>query len=321
MFELIPQPRWAHFAGGSLTLSSLGIHELPERIGLYRDVIEELIAAVRGPAGAPARELHFAYHAGRAQEYRLEIAKQGITVQAADASAALYAVHTLLDIWEQTRPVLPLGAIVDYPTFAQRGVFVESFWGADHMGRQDWFDFIDLLAGLKFNTLAISLYGCWDLRHDADNGEFLFVPLERYPQLRTPHFMRTWDAGREQEIQYTYLPRMFEEDLFGDVARYAQRRGLRVIPMFGGPGHSSLIPRLVPQVSALDESGDPTGYGYCVTQPAARAALLDILDNLIEQHLVPAGIDTLWLPGDEFYPILNLDPQDPLRSFSPYCRC
>jgi len=253
--------------------------------------------------------------------YRLLVGSDGVALTAADALGVLHGARTLADLLDASGGRVPAAAIEDHPELAWRGVLVESYWGSDMMSLEDWRALIDRLAGLKLNVLGISLYGCWDLRHDRDRGEFLFVPLSDFPELQTPHRYRTWDPASRTEIELDYLPRMFSEDLFASVANYAASRGMRVVPLFGGPGHSSYLPRAIPGLSAVSEDGTPTGFGYCVTDPGRTELLLSVFRNLIEQHLLPQGITTLAIPGDEFYPIINVDPEDPMRELTPYCRC
>ncbi|GAB2601249.1 glycoside hydrolase family 20 zincin-like fold domain-containing protein [Pseudactinotalea suaedae] len=321
MHHLIPRPRSVEWLTDEThQVDGWRLVGTPPALSTYADAAAAVLA---GSADEPERRPVVVAHDDSlpSEGYRLHVRPEGVDLAAADARGLLHGARTLADLLDASGGSVPAVAIEDHPEIAWRGILVESYWGSDMMTLEDWQTLIDRLAGLKLNVLAISLYGCWDLRHDRDRGEFQFVPLSDFPELQTPHRYRTWDPSSRTEIQLDYLPRMFSEDLFASVAAYATSRGMRVVPLFGGPGHSSYLPRAVPGLSAVTEEGSPTGFGYCVTDPGRTEVLLSVFRNLVEQHLLPQGITTLAIPGDEFYPIINVDPDDPMREYSPYCRC
>lgn len=320
-FVLIPQPRTVRRRGPEAEVGRLVLSRLPAELAAYDRAIAELAAMVSGASDALALVVTFAHREGRSEEYELRINLGGVHILANDARGALHAVRTLVDLWDNgTGSTLPVVTVADGPDFAVRGVFIESYAGADHMSLSDWRGLVDRLGQLKLNTLGVSLYGCWDLHH-GQRSEWLFAPLDEFPQLQTLRRMVTWDPATEQEIAYDYLPAMFEGDFFADVVRYATERGIDVLPHWGGPGHSTLIPRCLPELSALDDDGNTTGYGYCVTRDSARTTLRNLMRSLARQHLVPNGLRRLHVAADEYYPIRNVDPDDRKRVVSPYCRC
>lgn len=319
---LVPQPRDVRWTGGEIRIGRLAITSLPESIAAHREQIETLAGLVTGAPTHPHTPVHFAVRDAEPEGYELRTNAHGVGISAGDSLGALHAMRTLVALWDHSGgSTLPEVEIADHPTFPVRGVFAESFAGTDRMELSDWQRFLDRMGQLKFNTVGVSIYGCWDIHHEGARSEYLFTPLREFPELTSPQRMVTWDPATGGETEFRYLPKMFEHDFFGEVARYAAQQGIELVPHLGGPGHSTLIPRLVPELSALDERGEPTGYGYCVSRPAARDALARLVRCLARQHLVPSRIRRLHVAADEYYPIRNVDPRDRKRTVSPYCRC
>ena len=188
-----------------------------------------------------------------------------------------------------TLPFLESAGTAANPPFRYRGLYVESKWGPDLMALDDWRHLIDEMAFLRLNSLTIGVYGCWVVQYDGQRTEFLMVPFPDHPRLRTPKTIRWWSPAQQRDQELTYLPRMFEEDFFGEVVAYGRERGVVVRPHFNGPGHSTLIPSVYPEVSAKDEHGEPTGFGYCLTSPRTYDLLFSLYDSLIARHLRPSA--------------------------------
>ncbi|MDH7570369.1 MAG: glycoside hydrolase family 20 zincin-like fold domain-containing protein, partial [Armatimonadota bacterium] len=201
--------------------------------------------------------------------YSLHISADGIRAAAETPAGAFYAAQTLRQCLTAAdgQVFVPALHIADSPDFAHRGVFVENKWGMDRMTLDDWRACIDELSRLKLNLLGVGAYGCWCIQYEGQVTEFLTLPVPEYPLLRTEKTVRYY-SPREGWRHLTYLPRLFEEDFFGQVVAYGRERNVVVRPHFNSLGHNTLIPRLYPEVSALDAHGEPTGYGYCLTNPA-----------------------------------------------------
>ena len=318
---LIPQPRTLELLGGDLQVGRLVVDVWPDELTGLRAGAERCLAPIgdQGIGTTPVRVTADA--ALPAEGYRLSVAPDGIAVSGPRPPRG---VARLAHPARSLAPRSARPAARSHRGLADlrcRGVFVDSTWSSDQMSLDDWRDLVDRLAQLKLNRLGIAVYGCWDMRHDAEPSEFLFVPLRDFPELVTTNRVRTWDPVSEREVVRLHTPRMFADDLLRTVIEYGRSSGVEVIPVLGGPGHSSYLPRALPAISALDDDGEPTHYGYCVGRDEPRAVLRRLVTNLVEQHLVPAGATTLGCSGDEYYPIRNLLADDPLREISPWCRC
>ena len=255
---------------------------------------------------------------GKAEGYVLDV-RDRITVRAPEEAGLFYGAVTLAQL---VRPggTVPGLRIVDEPDFVRRGIFVENKWGMDLMSLEDWKDVIDVLSRLKLNTLDIGVYGCWCVQYEGQVTEFLTVPLPNYPLLRTEKTIRYYSPSSGWK-HLTYLPVLFEEDLLGDIVKYGRERNVLVYPHFNSLGHNTLIPRLYPEVSAKDEEGEPTGYGYCLSEPGTYEMVFSMYGHIIKSYLLPNGVRHFHIGMDEVYPVVGADPRDPKRRVDPWCRC
>ena len=89
-----------------------------------------------------------------AQGYRLDIAEDGLRVEARDAAGAFYGVMTLKQMLRQAPAVLPACRIEDSPDFPSRGVMLDI--SRDKVPTlETLFELVDLLAEWKINHLEL----------------------------------------------------------------------------------------------------------------------------------------------------------------------
>lgn len=247
----------------------------------------------------------FSVTAEEGEGYRLHADRKGARLSGGP-KGILYAVQTLLRLMESETtpesPAVPLVSIEDRPDVPIRGLFIECHWGSDLMDEQDWQSMIDEMVSLKLNTLNIGLYGCWYSRHPDSEGsapEFLFAPVIDDPNRLPPSSVRYFDPETNRWETKRYTPVMYERDLFGSLIGYAAERGIRVVPLFNGPGHSTLLPKLYPHISAVNEQGQPTGYGYTLEHPDTLPMLKRINERIVERYMKPYGQTWFHIGVDE----------------------
>jgi len=258
------------------------------------------------------------------QAYSLVAEGERVTIKAASPLAALWAAQTLARLLERSADgtlVVPQVSIVDWPDLAHRGLFCESRWGPDMMTLQDWKDAVDYLSALKFNVLTVGVYNCWPIQYYGRVSEWLMVPLKNFPELRSPQRIDYYSPGAGRVVSKEYMPAMFEEDFFGELVAYGAKRGILVRPHFNTPGHNTLIPRLIPEISARDEDGNPTGYGFCISNPKTYEVMFAIVDEICQRYLLPNGVKSYHIAGDEVYPLRGMNPDRLHDRLSPWCRC
>lgn len=207
------------------------------------------------------------------------------------------------------------------PVFAHRGLFIEDKWGPDLMELADWQDIVDWMAENGMNTLTIGLYGCWTVQYNNQITEFLMVPLPGHPEINTPKTIRWYSALDEQWKSLEYLPRIYEQDFLGELVAYGQERGVEVSGLFNSLGHNTLIPRHIPQISAVDEDGKPTSYSYCLSNPETLQTVGGWYQQIWRKYFAPHGCKHFHLGLDEVTKEVGCDPRDWYRELDPWCKC
>jgi hypothetical protein len=256
----------------------------------------------------------------RDEYYELEINGSLIYIRSPGQLGVLWGTQTLATVFRQVALELPVPNCVvrDWPRLANRGIFIECKWGPDRMDVLDWSLVIDRMAAMKMNRLGVGLYGCWGkCRFEGTPTEFLMVPVPEHEELKSEKHLRWYSPDMEEWKDETYLPRMFEDDFFGEVVRYGAEKGVSVIPFVNSLGHNTLIPRLMPEISAKDADGNPTGVGYSIADPKTREFIESFYGSIIERYY-PDGIEFFHIQMDEVWPDYP-DPEDPHKVASPWC--
>jgi hypothetical protein len=256
----------------------------------------------------------------RDEYYELEIQGSLVFIRSPGQLGVLWATQTLAVVFRQVALELPVPncLVRDWPSMQDRGIFIECKWGPDRMDVLDWSLVIDRMAAMKMNRLGVGLYGCWgNCRFEGTPTEFLMVPVPEHEELKSEKHLRWYSPDDEEWKEETYLPRMFEDDFLGEVVRYGAEKGVSVIPFVNSLGHNTLIPRLMPEISAKNADGTPTWVGYSIANPKTREFIEAFYGSIIERYY-PDGIDFFHIQMDEVWPDYP-DPDDPNKVASPWC--
>lgn len=240
----------------------------------------------------------------RAEAYCIKITDTACELIGKDPAGAFYAAVTFAQLAhvEGINLCLPLCTIVDYPDFSRRGNFIECRYGTEFLTCEDWKRAIDYFASMKNNQLTIGVYGCWTYQYDDVRAEYLYVPIKKYPELKTPKSVRYFSVRENKWVcRENQLPTMFEEDYLSEIIAYGKKKNVTVKPLFNSLGHNSLIPSTFPEISAKKEDGTPTGYGFCTRTEKTYEVLYNIYDEIIDRYLAPNGIDSIQIGLDEVY--------------------
>ena len=236
------------------------------------------------------------------EAYFIKVDAYGATLCGKDAAGAFYAAVTFSQMLYMDGDDLCVecAEVLDWPDFARRGHFIESRYGTEFLTRENWFDFIDYVAKMKINTLTVGVYGCWGYQYDTRRVEYLYVPIRKYPQLKTPKNIKYYSVKDKKWVHKDdILPKMFEEDFLGEVIAYGKRKNVLVKPLFNSLGHNTLLPRMMPEISAKREDGTPTNSGFCTKNEHTYAVMCDIYDEIIDRYLLPNGVYDIHVGLDE----------------------
>ena len=123
-----------------------------------------------------------------AEGYRLTITPQGIDITGFGDRGLLYGVITLCQLcsWDHNGCTRPAMGVIDWPDNPIRGMNIESRYGSNVMGRQDWMNMLEDCTSKKMNFVNIQLYGCWQVQYDGRFAEYLYMPVKGHPELKTP---------------------------------------------------------------------------------------------------------------------------------------
>jgi len=167
--------------------------------------------------------------------YILKIDKKQIVIMGRTGLGTLYGAQTLLQLLEQSGPVLrvPLLRIEDFPDVPNRYVDMTFAWYANYgsihfgfgtqlWGENEWRWFIDWCLRHKINGIDLCIYGYWPFQ------------FPKYPETILANVaVKTFDpqTGKTAIVPMTH-PNI-EREFLPSLIRYAQDRGIRVNAYIG----------------------------------------------------------------------------------------
>lgn len=238
----------------------------------------------------------------KAESYFIEIKDSYAMLCGYDPAGVFYAAVTFTQMLykEGDNIYIKKADIYDYPDFSCRGHFIESRYGTEFLTLQNWYDFIDYMALMKINQITIGVYGCWGYQYDGTHVEYMYIPYKKQPKLNTPQIIKYYSVKEQKWIyKADAVPYMFEQDYFGDVIAYAKRRNITVKPLVNSLGHNTLMPRMIPEISAKKEDGTPANRGFCTRNEKTYEVILGFYDEIIDRYLKPNGITDFHIGLDE----------------------
>ena len=231
------------------------------------------------------------------EEYILKINTDQINIEASTETGAIFGFQSLFQLMNLNlkNGVVKLQnqVIKDSPRFKYRGMHLDV---GRHMYPVAFIKkYIDGLAMLKFNNFH------WHLTEDQGRR----IEIEKYPELNNI------GSYRDSTLigHYTDKPWQFDKTRYGgyytkkeikEVVRYAQERGINVIPEIEMPGHSQAAVSSYPEFGCTGEQvGVAPLWGVFKEIYCSKNETFDFLEDIIDEVVELFPGKYIHIGGDE----------------------
>ena len=231
------------------------------------------------------------------EEYILKINTDQINIEASTETGAIFGFQSLFQLMNLNlkNGVVKLQnqVIKDSPRFKYRGMHLDV---GRHMYPVAFIKkYIDGLAMLKFNNFH------WHLTED----QGWRIEIEKYPELNNI------GSYRDSTLigHYTDKPWQFDKTRYGgyytkkeikEVVRYAQERGINVIPEIEMPGHSQAAVSSYPEFGCTGEQvGVAPLWGVFKEIYCSKNETFDFLEDIIDEVVELFPGKYIHIGGDE----------------------
>lgn len=294
---LLPKPRHMVKAKGNFALTKP--YHVENRAGdaAINVYTTEIFgdAAVTNAAAATRRLVRLALPADTAawqpEQYALHVAPDTIIIEATGKEGFLRAAQTLAQLAGSHGRSIPCTDIGDSPELAWRGVMIDvsrHFFPITFLRRQ-----VDILARYKINRLHLHLTDAAGWR----------MEIKRYPRLtqfaawRTDTLWKHWwnDTPRhyaDADTPGAYGGFYTQEEL-RSLVRYAEARGITIVPEIEMPAHSEEVLTAYPELSCTHEP-----YRQADFCPGS-VATYDFLENVLQEVMDVFPSRDIHVGGDE----------------------
>lgn len=325
--RIVPIPQSVQMLEGApLELESNFLFSVPTAafgpIKTAGERIQKLLGGKKGKSVPVTLSIEPAPFAMRCPEegYRLRVTADEVKITGFGEKGLLYGVITLEQLLANDKQLPPL-EVTDYPDNPYRGIKEECRYGSNMMQLAEWIELLEDMASKKMNTLGLAIYGCWTIQYDGKISEFLYMPIDSRPELKTPMTVKYYSPKEQKWVHYEKLPPIFEEDLLHQIFAKARDLGIQICPQWNSFGHNTLLPTVYPETAPVNADGVPQMYGFCTSSPATYELLFDIFDRLVDQYMLPYGMDMINLCLDEVHAGNGRDINNPFDIKDPWCQC
>lgn len=307
--NVIPYPNGVSLHPGSFNAAGAAFYAAPGIDATASDAIEafrESLSAASGKESvtnaAPGKGFSFLVDSSLEDEaYTLDIRRDKVTVKASSARGFMYAVQTL----RQMLPAEIFGSVPapekdwtircatveDFPRFSYRGLHLDvarHFFSTDEVKK-----YIDIMAVHKMNTLH------WHLTDD----QGWRIEIKKYPLLTEKGSVRKSTVVKKDWDRYDGVPYggFYTQEEIKDVVKYAESKGIAIIPEIDLPGHMLAALAAYPQLGCTGGPYEVWGrWGVaedvlCVGKEETFTFLENVLEEVTE--LFPS--EYIHIGGDE----------------------
>lgn len=269
MLNLIPAPRGSvHLAEGSVMLPET----ITVSLGDFAPwCLEAFAARLDGHVETAENGFITLKKADIAKEgYKLTVTKDGITVEAADESGAVWALTTVTELTAEGE-ALPIVTIEDAPHYGHRGLSLDCsrhFFTADEVKKV-----IDQMTRVKLNVLH------WHLVDD----QGWRIECKTLPLLH--------------ETTGTY----YTQEEIRSVIEYARVRGMEIIPEIDMPGHTRSMIAAYPHLSCFGEKTELCQFGGIFEKILCpgKDETFEFIEKLLTEVCALFPDDRFHIGGDE----------------------
>lgn len=186
------------------------------------------------------------------ESYKMQIAKNKVTISAPTYQGVLWGTRTLLQMLHVGEQKIPCGEVIDYPAYSHRGFMLDvgrKFFTIEYLR-----DYIKILSYYKMNEFQI---------HLNDNG---------FPEYFENDWDKTYAAFRLESEVFPGLAAKdghYTKEEFRELQLLAQQYGVNVIPEIDIPAHSLAFAHYKPELGS-DKYGkdhldlyNPETYKFC----------------------------------------------------------
>ena len=306
-FHVIPMPESVTINEGSFNVKGAAFNVADNLDELSVKAIQRFQQALETATGKKCRKsdkgFSFSLNPNLgAEEYAINIDKEGVKVEAAALNGFVYSCETL----KQMLPAaiyggkkadadwaLPYVSIFDGPRFEYRGMHLDAcrhFWSIEETKR-----YLDVMAAYKLNRFH------WHLTED----QGWRMEIKRYPKLTEVGAWRNGtvigkDWGSNDGIRYGGF---YTQEEMKEIVNYAAERGITVIPEIDLPGH------MVAALAAYPELGC-TGGPYEVWTRwgvakdilcAGNDKVFEFLEGVLTEMMEIFPSEYIHIGGDECF--------------------
>ena len=269
MLNLIPAPRGSvHMQEGSVKLPETATVSLGD---FAPWCLEAFAARLDGHVETAENGFITLKKADIAKEgYKLTVTKDGITVEAADESGAVWALTTVTELTAEGE-ALPIVTIEDAPHYGHRGLSLDCsrhFFTADEVKKV-----IDQMTRVKLNVLH------WHLVDD----QGWRIECKTLPLLH--------------ETTGTY----YTQEEIRSVIEYARVRGMEIIPEIDMPGHTRSMIAAYPHLSCFGEKTELCQFGGIFEKILCpgKDETFEFIEKLLTEVCALFPDDRFHIGGDE----------------------
>ncbi len=180
--------------------------------------------------------------------------------------------------------------IVDAPRFGWRGFMLDE---ARHFfGEKAVKQILDQMALLKMNIFH------WSLTNDAGWR----IEIKKYPRLaqiggtRRDSEVGTWKSGRSAGKPHSGY---YTQEQIKRIVKYAEARGITIVPEFNIPGHSGASATAYPYLSLKSPKETPTTFIDNVALDPTKESTYEFVSNVLDEYIALFPGPFIHFGGDE----------------------